>query len=405
MSDRRNSAPRAQQRGGASGQRRPANGRRRAKKSANGRFVIFLIVIALIAVVAGVAIGMSRGGNDPVTENPGAVDQSGVQSQPTAAPQNTGDGQGNVLTDDAGETDELHAPALSADTQIKVDDLHINTGLDEQWINVLLLGSDQRVPNEPFRTDTMMICSINKSTGEVKLTSLMRDTAMPMDSLGDQSGIYRCNVACYVGGPEYLMQFLNDKLHLNIQYYVMVDFTSFSIIADNLGGIDIPVSMAEMDEINHNLRRQARVAYDSGMSEEEVYATHVYLEEYGENVHLNGPQVLAYARIRKLDSDSARTERQRRVLVAMLGKLRECSPQEVMSLAMTLGGYITTNMTIDDIIGVAIVVVSSDLEQVGQLRIPENGTYVLETRDGESMLYDTDWEANAATVHQFIYGK
>jgi len=405
MSDRRNSAPRAQQRGGASGQRRPANGRRRAKKSANGRFVIFLIVIALIAVVAGVAIGMSRGGNDPATENPGAVDQSGVQSQPSAAPQNTGDGQGNVLTDDAGETDELHAPALSADTQIKVDDLHINPDLDSQWINVLLLGSDQRVPNEPFRTDTMMICSINKSTGEVKLTSLMRDTAMPMDSLGDQSGIYRCNVACYVGGPEYLMQFLNDKLHLNIQYYVMVDFTSFSIIADNLGGIDIPVSKAEMDEINHNLRRQARVAYDSGMSEEEVYATHVYLEEYGENVHLNGPQVLAYARIRKLDSDSARTERQRRVLVAMLGKLRECSPQEVMSLAMTLGGYITTNMTIDDIIGVAIVVVSSDLEQVGQLRIPENGTYVLETRDGESMLYDTDWEANAATVHQFIYGK
>jgi len=348
---------------------------------------------------------MSRGGNDPATENPGAVDQSGVQSQPSAAPQNTGDGQGNVLTDDAGETDELHAPALSADTQIKVDDLHINPDLDSQWINVLLLGSDQRVPNEPFRTDTMMICSINKSTGEVKLTSLMRDTAMPMDSLGDQSGIYRCNVACYVGGPEYLMQFLNDKLHLNIQYYVMVDFTSFSIIADNLGGIDIPVSKAEMDEINHNLRRQARVAYDSGMSEEEVYATHVYLEEYGENVHLNGPQVLAYARIRKLDSDSARTERQRRVLVAMLGKLRECSPQEVMSLAMTLGGYITTNMTIDDIIGVAIVVVSSDLEQVGQLRIPENGTYVLETRDGESMLYDTDWEANAATVHQFIYGK
>ena len=338
--------------------------------------------------------------------NDGTVNEPGNVTQPTAAPQtdvSTQD-QGDVLTDDAGEADELHAPQLSSEHQVQVDDLHINPDLDDQWLNVLLLGSDQRVPNEPFRTDTMMICSINKNTGEVKLTSLMRDTAMPMDELGEQSGYYRCNVACYVGGPEYLMAFLNEQLGLNIRYYVMVDFTSFSIIADNLGGIDIAVSKAEMDEINHNLRRQARVAYDSGMSEEQVYATHTYLEEYGENVHLNGPQVLAYARIRKLDSDSARTERQRKVLTAMLDKLRQKSPQDVITLAMTLGSYITTNMTIDDIISVAIVVVGSDM-QVGQMRIPEKDTYVLETRDGESMLYDTDWEANGRAVRKFIYGE
>ncbi len=407
MSERRNSAPRNGQRPQnqrpqgqrPQGQRPNNNSRKRARKRSNARFVIFLAVIALLAVGVGLVVGMS-GGEDKNTVDPS------VNVQPTAVPQNneTNQEQGNVLTDDAGETDALHAPALSTGQQVQVSDLHINPNLDDQWINVLLLGSDQRVPNEPFRTDTMMICSINKSTGEVKLTSLMRDTAMDMNELGEQSGLYRCNVACYVGGPEYLMSFLNEKLGLNIQYYVMVDFTSFSIIADNLGGIDIDVSMAEMQEINTNLRRQARVAYDSGMTEEEVYATHTYLEEYGENVHLNGPQVLAYARIRKIDSDSARTERQRKVLVALLGKLRECSPQQVMSLAMTLGGYVTTNMTIDDIISVAIVVVSNDL-QVGQMRIPENGTYVLETRDGESMLYDTDWEANAEAVHNFIYGK
>ena len=391
MSDRRNSAPvqRQGQRPAGQGQRRPNNSRKAAKKKANNRFFIFLAVSALLAVGIGIAVGM-RGGN-----NDGTVNEPGNVNQPTAAPQNnvSTQNQGNVLTDDAGETDELHAPQLSTDYQVKVDDLHINPDLDDQWLNVLLLGSDQRVPNEPFRTDTMMICSINKSTGEVKLTSLMRDTAMPMDELGDQSGYYRCNVACYVGGPEYL-----------IRYYVMVDFTSFSIIADNLGGIDIAVSKAEMDEINHNLRRQARVAYDSGMSEEQVYATHTYLEEYGENVHLNGPQVLAYARIRKLDSDSARTERQRKVLTAMLDKLRQKSPQDVITLAMSLGNYISTNMTIDDIISVAIVVVGSDM-QVGQMRIPENGTYVLETRDGESMLYDTDWEANGRAVRKFIYGE
>lgn len=414
MSERRssNAAGRPQQRTGAprpagqrpAGQRRPNNNRRRARKRSNTKFIVFLVVIAVLAIVGGILVaGLIGGKDDPTTTQQGA--QGNTPSQPT----NEGSGQlTGVLADNGSDAEDdttaVHAPALSGNYRVQVDDLHITEGLDSEWMNVLLLGSDQRTATEPFRTDSMIICSINKSTGEVKLTSLMRDTAMQMDGLGDESGLYRVNVACYVGGPEYLMQFLNDKLNLNIEYYVMVDFTSFSIIADQLGGIDIAVSMSEKDEINFNLHRQARVAYDKGMSEEEVYATHVYLEEYGENVHLNGPQVLAYARIRKLDSDSARTERQRKVLAAMLEKLRTRSPQEVMSLAMSLGGYVTTNMSIDEIISVALVVVSSDM-QVEQHRIPENGTYVLETRDGESMLYDTNWESNAATVHQYIYGK
>ena len=416
MRERRNGSHAGQQRPGAArpagqrpagqGQRRPNNNRRRARKRSNVRFVIFLVIIAVLAIAGGILVASLMGGNDdPTTTQQGNTTQDNTATQ--TGSENTEQLTG-VLADDPAAADEeanaVHAPELAANHRVQVDDLHITDGLDSEWLNVLLLGSDQRTPTEPFRTDSMIICSINKTTGEVKLTSLMRDTAMQMDGLGEQSGLYRVNVACYVGGPEYLMQFLNDKLHLNIQYYVMVDFTSFSVIADNLGGIDIDVSMSEKDEINFNLHRQAKVAYDKGMSEADVYATHVYLEEYGENVHLNGPQTLAYARIRKLDSDSARTERQRKVLAALLEKLRTRSPQEVMSLAMSMGSYVTTNMSIDEIISVALVVVSSDM-QVEQHRIPENGTYLLETRDGESMLYDTNWESNATTVHQYIYGK
>ena len=60
-------------------------------------------------------------------------------------------------------------------------------------------------------------------------------------------------------------------------------------------------------------------------------------------------------------------------------------------------------MSIEDIITIALTVLSSDMGEVEQLRIPENGTYMLETRDGESMLYDTNWDANAAAVYEFIY--
>lgn len=382
------------------GQRRPQPKRRRSRRRVNLRFIILVAVIAVVAVGCGILIYSLTGGEDTSST------AGNVNAQPTAA---TEDGEIRLAGDpgveigDDDDSDDVVAPVIADGDGINVEDLHITDGLDSNWLNVLLLGSDQRKASEPYRTDTMMICSINKSTGEVRLTSIMRDTAMYMGEFGDQNGLYRMNVACYAGGPEYLMQFLNENLGLNISSYVMVDFTSFSTIAEQLGGIEIDVSQAEMEEINFNLHRQAKVAYESGMSEEEIYATYVYLEEYGEGVHLNGPQVLGYARIRKLDTDSLRTERQRKVLIAMLEKLRTRTPQEIMSLAMSLGGYVTTNMSMDDIITVALVVVTSDLD-VEQLRLPVNGSYVQETRNGEAMLYDTNWDTNAAAVHEFIYG-
>ena len=394
----------AGQRPPQSSQRRPQNGARRKKKS-NAGFIVLLVVIAVLAVAAGVLVALKpwqSGNGDPAAAN----DPGTVNTQPASEPV-----QGGVLDPNAlgaQETDAPNAPKLSADQMVTVTDLCINPNLPDEWLNVLLLGSDQREPSEPFRTDSMIICSINKNTGEVKLSSMMRDTAIYFDDLGEYSGLYRLNLANYFGGPEYVMQTLNELLKMNLQYYAMVDFTSFATIADALGGVDIAISKSEMEEINFNLHRQARVAYASGMSEEEVYATHVYLEQYsqsGEPVHLNGPQALGYARIRKLDSDSARTERQRKVLVALLEKLSTKSPAEVMQIGINLLSYVTTNMATDDIISVALTVVSSNMTEIKQLRLPVNGTYVLETRDGESMLYDTNWDSNATALYEFIYGK
>lgn len=399
----RTTAARPQQRSGQrppqQGQRRPQNKRRRRRR-ANIRFFIFLVIVALLAVGGGILVYKLTSGNDDVsTNNPGTVTSA---AQPTAATAQTTEQGTDVLADTGSPEDVIHAPVLSEGAFVQVDDLKINPDLDPNWLNVLLLGSDARKPNEPYRTDTMIICSINKQTGEVKLASLLRDTAMYFGDVGSQSGTYRMNVACYVGGPEYLMRFLNENLGLNIQYYAMVDFNSFFVIANQLGGVDIDVSQAEMEEINKNLVHQAKAAHAAGMTEDEVYATFTYLENYGEGVHLDGPQTLAYARIRKLDSDSMRTERQRKVLAALLDKLRTRTPQEVMSLAMSMGSYVTTNLSIDDIITVALTVVTNDLE-VEQLRLPINGTYKQETRNEQSMLYDTDWEANKVSVYSFIY--
>ncbi len=405
MSDRR----RPSQAGAPRGQQKRPNGarppQRKRRKRVNGRFYIFLLIVAVLVVGAGVLIGVltNRGDSPKVAatvspDNPllaASDDPSAEVVQP-------------VSTDPAdlqailGNQDSV-IQGLTKNQMVNVDDLNLTSGLDENWLNILLLGSDARSTDESSRTDTMIICSVNMKTGEVKLTSIMRDTAVVFDDIGQYNGTYRINAANYFGGPELAMRTVNRLLGMNIQYYAMVDFTTFSIIAEKLGGIDITITEAEMNEINKNALQQAKLAYRAGIDESELEATNVWLETYGENTHLNGRQTLAYARIRKIDSDFSRAERQRTVLIALLDKVKTKNMQEVLGLATGLMRYVSTNLSIDKILSISTTVMGTDLATVDQLRLPINNSYKQETRNEQSMLYDTDWQTNTNELYNFIY--
>lgn len=292
---------------------------------------------------------------------------------------------------------------LSESEMVKVDDLSVNQNLSDEWLNILLLGSDERTLTESARTDSMIICSINTETGEVKLTSIMRDLAIDYDEIGEYNGTYRINAANFFGGEELAMKIVNEHFGMNIENYVHVNFYGFQQIAEMLGGVDMDITEAEMEEINYRIVEQAYAAYKEGIDESNL--TNEYLTTYGENTHLDGRQTLAYARIRKLDGgDYERTNRQRKVLTALMNKLTGKSPAELLQLANTCMQYVTTNMSIDTILSVAIKVTSSGLTDVTSMRLPINGTYTQETRDGQDMLYDCDWTANTSELHYFIYG-
>ena len=128
-----------------------------------------------------------------------------------------------------------------------------------------------------------------------------------------------------------------------------------------------------------------------------------YLTTYGENVHLNGRQTLAYARIRKIDSDFSRADRQRTVLVKLLEKLKAKSAAEILALAGSMSDSVATNMNINDIVSIALQVVQSGLSNVEMLRLPMNDTFKLERRNEQEMFYDCDWKANALELYNFIY--
>ena len=384
--------------------RRPAPRRRRRR--AQPRF--FIIAAVLIVLIVALALIFSSGNGGTVEPKPlptVAPGNSGlsnvtISSQvPDEGAEDFGSVDAQTIVDDDKEQD--NAPKISSQDQVQVADLSVNTSLPSEWMNVLLLGTDERSLTEPARTDAMIIASINTKTGEVKLTSLLRDSAVDLSDLGKYSGTYRLNAANYFGGPKYAMRTINQLLDMNIQYYASVNFYGFTRIAQALGGIDVDITEAEMKEINKKQNQQYKAAIRNGIDESDII--NEKLETYGANTHLNGRMTLAYARVRYTDSDITRAERQRTVIIKMAEKLRGRSAPEILALLTSLSSNVTTNMDLNTVGEIAISVLSSGVTNVQTLRLPENGTYTLDRRHEQEMLYDVDWNHNALQLYNFIY--
>lgn len=399
--------------------KRPPQGRRpapRRRKRTQPRFFLVLAVIVIVLVLALVLILSGKGGSDTVVPQPTPVPASSNSgmSNATVSTQTDANAAEPVADDESDAQSEAHSTLadwlsdedaelqpLSAEEMVKVEDLSINTSLPSEWKNILLLGTDNRTLTESSRTDSMIICSINPSTGEVKLTSIMRDLAVALDDIGKNSGTYRINSANYFGGPEYAIKIVNECFDMNIEHYVMVNFFGFQKIAQALGGIEVDITEAEMEQINKNAVSQAWNGYNAGIDESDQI--NEYLTTYGANTHLNGRQTLAYARIRSTDSDFSRADRQRQVLTKLMNKLKEKSVAEIIALAGSLSDQVTTNLDFNTILEIALKVVKSGISDVDTLRLPINNTYVQERRNNHEMLYDCDWAANALELYNFIY--
>ena len=403
---------------------RPPQGRRpaprRRKKRVQPRFFILAAIAVALIVVLIIVLG---GGKKDVVNQPKAtpapvtnasgMDNAVISSQ-TAAPDSSAASLDNATAATAqsqsvnystlsqwlGDEDSDVA-ALAAEDRVQVSDLSINSSLPDTWTNFLLLGSDERTLNESARTDSMIICSINNSTGAVKLTSIMRDLAVKYDDLGDYNGTYRINAANYFGGPEYAMKTVNECFGLNIQYYATVNFFGFQKIVTALGGIEVDITEAEKDEINKKLLNQYRIA--NAIGEDAPTLEEDFLDTFGPDTHLTGHQTLAYARVRSVDSDFSRAERQRNVLVKLMEKLRGKSAAEIIALVGSLSSNITTNMDLNTIATVAVTVLSSGMSNVESFRVPVNNSYTEERRNEQAMLYDCDWDTNTRELYNFIY--
>ncbi len=380
--------------------------RRRAKKRVSGRFFGFLavLVVLIVAIVVFVSTrprdaavsGGQTAQADQTAQQTGGDDWSAENAEAEAEASKSG---GSKTIEEILEENPDLAP-LEGDEKVKVDDLSVTEGLSPDWHNILLLGSDTRNIKKVSRTDTIIIASINVKDGRIKLSSIMRDTIVPIPGHGDR----KINSASYYGGPELTMKVVNQCFKMNITEYVLVNFSSFKEIIDILGGIDLDISKKEMDQVNNSLKEQARLL---DLSKEKYLAGEYDLKTFGPDTHLDGLQSLGYARIRHIDSDYERTRRQRRVIDATIKKMRgSVSVKQLVQLATSMWQYIDTNVDMMSAIGLATTVLKSGVGEMKSGLMPITGSYKSETRSSNgAALYDIDFEKNAAKLNEFIYVK
>ena len=363
----------------------------------NGKKILSLMMalVMLLAAVAGAtaentiampdpgALQVPAENTDATASQPadqGAQTQTQTDAQPEAA-QPTEDPNADWM---AGSEEQ----EVVVDQAYTINDFAVTEGLPDNWVNILLLGSDVKYTNQYGRTDSMIVLSINLATKQAKLTSFMRDIWVAMDG---RSKTGKLNSACVYGGPALVMRTINECFGLNLQYYALVNLSSMAEIIDLLGGLDLKVTEAEMKALNKGLFDLSPL---SGMEK---------LEEYGDSVHLNGNQATAYARIRKIDSDYKRTERQRYVLTQIAKRLQQETAGTIVSVIMKLLSCVETNMNMTQLMTIAAAGLQMNMDNIPQFRVPADNTYQTGTYEGMWCI-KCDFNANKQRLHQFIYG-
>nr|WP_217934427.1 LCP family protein [Enterocloster clostridioformis] len=259
----------------------------------------------------------------------------------------------------------------------------------EGYWTIALFGVDSRNNSvgKGNNADVIIICNIDQGSGEIKLVSVFRDTYL---SVSDNGLYNKINQAYFLGGPKQAVEALNRNLDLQIDDFATFNWKAVVDAVNILGGVDVELSKTEFYYIN---------AYIT----ETVEATGVgsyQLKQAGLN-HLDGVQAVAYARLRKMDNDFARTERQREIIDLCFQKLKKSDFAVVNNVMEAVFPQILSSVTIDDIIPAAKNLTKYTIADT--MGFPAARSDANMGKKGACVIPQT-LESNVTLLHQFLFG-
>lgn len=346
---------------------------------------IFIFIVIVLAVIVGMFFHytglLDRSGDDKVNTGPAPIDSS--------------------LYVDEADTFDQKQKEEELKAELKKNSSKIS---DENVMNILLIGEDIRDTegNDRGNTDVMMIISLNSEQRTITMTSLMRDMYVYMSQY-DSSG--KLNAAYWHGGASYLEEVIEDYFGIEIDRYVKVNFRQFIDIVEAVGGLDLTVAYNEANAMDAPLSEQNKYLgnkkgtdyidkslYTKGTDDEKI------------DMHLNGNQSLAYARIRyNCGDDYGRTQRQRIVIKEIIEKSKKLSLVELDKLINKVFPEVQTDITNGEIASLLLNAFDYMDYDVQELRIPADGYFTDEVIWNMEVL-STNFQANSAFIKYIIYG-
>lgn len=235
--------------------------------------------------------------------------------------------------------------------------------------------------------DVNMICNINLDTGEIKLVSVFRDSYM---NISDSGSYNKINQAYFMGGPEQAVAALNRNLDLNMTSYMTFNWKAVADGINVLGGVDIELSKAEFYYINSFITETVKA---TGIGSQ-------HLKSAGMN-HLDGVQAVAYGRLRLMDTDYARTERQRKIIAQAFEKAKQADFNTLNTLIGAVFPQVATNIGVDDLVKNASILNKFHMgESTG---FPQARGDANMGKKGAVVVPQT-LESNVTALHKFLFG-
>ena len=341
---------------------RPEGEQGKKKKSGCLIFLIVMLSLLLVALIA-VAVGMNY-----------LFGRLGHFENPTPS-----EGGTAVVIPDETETDPVEN--LEGLESVDASDIVFETVdvLEGDVINIMLIGQDRRPGEERARSDSMILVSMSKEKGTIQLTSFMRDLYVQIPGYMDT----RLNAAYRYGGTDLMNETFKVNFGLEIDGNVMVDFDEFTEIIEIVGGVTLEMSSAEAKYMNSHSDNH----FSSGKN------------------FLNAKDALTFTRMRYMaGGDYGRTDRQRRVIMAIAESLRDADLVSIFNLIDQVLPHIVTNLTDAQIIeyattGLGILGGGGQMET---FRIPQDDAHYNANIRGMAVLVP-NLEMCREDLKEFIY--
>ena len=279
---------------------------------------------------------------------------------------------GGKLSDD----DKLALKEADGDILDNLDDRKI--WRSDKVTNIALLGIDYGDEDYPYgRSDAMIVLSINKAVKKVKVISLSRTvySAIP----GHKNA--RMNHAHGYGGAPLALQTIELNYKIAIDNYVSCGFDSFKKIIDILGGVEIELTDKEAAALSRNNTKTF---------------------EKGGKYLLDGDNALRFVRLRSIDSDQHRTGRQRKIILSLVGKLKQITVSQAVEIADKVLPLINTDLKKNEIMYQLVSAIKYLKWDISQYFMPSTKVYKLVLRDWFEVTL-IDWPDEVNYIHKLIF--